>query len=79
MMAQSWHNGADDNRNPAWYNIDASGENLNSVIFRLLRKALSSALRRGCENAKEVNTAVFYQYRQEFETKTRTCEGILNA
>ena len=52
---------------------------MKSIIFRLLRKALSSALLRGCENAKEVNTVVFYQYRQEFEIKTRTCESILNA
>ena len=50
-MAHSWHSRADDNENPACYNINASGENPKSIILRLLRRALSSVLRRGCENA----------------------------
>ena len=49
--AHLWHIRADDNENPACYNINASGENPKSIILRLLRRALSSVLRRGCENA----------------------------
>ena len=46
-MARLWHIRADDNENPAWYNINASEENPKPIILRLLRRAFSSVLRRG--------------------------------